>query len=177
MAQPVDPHLRLFDLLKGNLPNSLKVLWNILLELRGRGVNGSAGIPVNIVSGGSGGDATAANQDEQTALLTTLTTAGSTAAKQDAQTALLTTLSANTPATVQRTVSASVVTGSGASPVAAGAKSVIFGLSTDFVGTIAGAAVDPAQFGSIPYVAPDKDTLGSIAYTVTAGSLLITKIV
>lgn len=77
----------------------------------------------------------------------------------------------------ERVVSADVETDSTNSPVAAGARSVIFGFSTDFAGTIAGAAVDPTQFGSIPYIAPGNDTLGSIAYTVTAGTLLITKIV
>lgn len=132
-----------------------RVIYNLFLLAIGK-YPGVTGIPV-VVTGGGGGDATAANQDAQTALLTTLST--------------------NTPATVQRTATCSVETGSTNSPVAAGAKSVIFGFSSDFTGTIAGAAVNPAQFGSIPFIAPDKDTLGSIAYTVTAGSLLITKIV
>lgn len=87
---------------------------------------------------------------------------------------LLTTISTNTPATAQRTATTTLAVADGSS--AAGARSVIFGVSSDFSGTIDGIAVDPAQFASVPYVAPDGDTLDAVAYTVAAGSLLIVRI-
>lgn len=62
----------------------------------------------------------------------------------------------------------------GASP--AGATSVLFGLPADFEGTINGTFVTGANFASIPFVAPDGDTLPAIAFTIEAGSLLVVAI-
>jgi len=73
----------------------------------------------------------------------------------------------------QRTAAVSQVTSSAASPVAAGKKSVAFIFSSDFAGTIAGVAIDPSKAPSIEWSAFGPDTLGSIAYTVTAGTLTI----
>lgn len=86
----------------------------------------------------------------------------------------ITSIASGTPAAVQRTATTTLATTNGS--VAAGSKSVVFGVSADFSGTIDGVAVDPDNFASVPYVAPNQDTLEAIAYTVAAGSLLIVRI-
>lgn len=65
--------------------------------------------------------------------------------------------------------------------VAAGAKMVAFSFSADFVGSVAGRAIDNTggnPIGSLAAIyAPPGDTLGAIAYTRTAGTLTVTKLV
>lgn len=78
--------------------------------------------------------------------------------------------------TTARTPTITRVTSSGASPVVAGARSVTFVFSTDFVGTILAVAYTGA-IQSITLTAPGNDTLAAIAYTVTAGSMDIIKLV
>lgn len=68
----------------------------------------------------------------------------------------------------------SVSTGSGT--VAAGARSVSFETSSDFSGTILGVAAQPDRVYDFA-VQQNDDTLGAIAYNVSTGSMIITKIV
>lgn len=75
-----------------------------------------------------------------------------------------------TPVVLTRTIS--VETGSTNSPIAAGAKSIALIFSSDFAGTIGGAAIDPAQCPSYTESAGENETLPALAYTVTAGSMV-----
>lgn len=61
--------------------------------------------------------------------------------------------------------------------VTAGAKSVTFLPASDFVGTIDGIAYTGAEFQVVPFGAPEKKTLPAIAYTRSAGTLNIHKLV
>jgi hypothetical protein len=70
------------------------------------------------------------------------------------------------------TPSASVVTGSGSSPVTAGKLSVTFTTDSSFVGTILGVARNASTTYAFSVSNPGK-TLAAIAYTVTAGSMII----
>lgn len=74
---------------------------------------------------------------------------------------------------VQQTPSRSVVTTSGS--VTAGAASVTILSSSDFAGTVLGAAFLPSLAET--YEAAAGNTLAAIAYTITAGSLTISKVV
>lgn len=65
----------------------------------------------------------------------------------------------------------SAVTSSAASPISAGAKSISFVTSADFIGTINGASY-PASASKNPTAELGK-TLPAVAYTVTAGTLYI----
>lgn len=77
-------------------------------------------------------------------------------------------------APAQGTVSTSVVTGSGS--VAAGARHVEIIASTDFTGTINGATINPTHFREFSFPSAQWNTLPAIPYTITAGSLYITRI-
>lgn len=57
-----------------------------------------------------------------------------------------------------------------------GARSVTFLFSSDYTGTIKGIAFAGTRDVQITLEAPDGDTLGDIAYTVTAGTLRIIQI-
>lgn len=65
--------------------------------------------------------------------------------------------------------------------VAAGAVMVAFSFSADFVGSVAGRAIDNTGANPIASLAaiyaPPGDTLGAVAYTRTAGTLTVTKLV
>lgn len=75
----------------------------------------------------------------------------------------------------QRTPSRTKVTASGA--VAAGARSVTLEFSLDFVGSVLGSS-DITPGGSLSFsVNQNDDTLGAIAYTITAGHIIINKVV
>ena len=74
-----------------------------------------------------------------------------------------------------QTITSSSETGSTNSPVAAGTTSVGFTTSSSFVGTINGIARAASTFYAFE-AAPGK-TLPTIAYTVTAGSMIIDKII
>lgn len=87
--------------------------------------------------------------------------------------AVETTATIAAPASVQRTAGGSTVTASGT--VAPGAKSVTFICGQSFAGTIAGMTFEATE--SISYHAPAGDTLGAIAYTITAGSIRIPTVV
>ena len=79
----------------------------------------------------------------------------------------------STESITQRTPSKSTVTSSGS--VTAGAQSITFITSTDFIGTILG---DTAKASSTyTYSVNCNDTLAAIVYTCTAGSIEILKIV
>lgn len=73
------------------------------------------------------------------------------------------------PAGTVRTFSLTAATGNGS--VSAGAKSVAFSSSSDFSGTIAGAAFGASQTTGAS--ADGADTIGAIAYTRAAGTLYI----
>ena len=79
------------------------------------------------------------------------------------------------PTPVSRTSAISVVTTSGT--VTAGAKEVEFIFSSTYTGNILGVAFTGASDSSLRFVAPTFDTLGAIAYTVTAGSFRLKTIV
>lgn len=64
-------------------------------------------------------------------------------------------------------LTAAVASGS----VTAGAKSVSFSSSSDFAGTIGGAAFGASQ--ALVFAADGADTIGAIAYTRSAGTLYI----
>lgn len=68
-----------------------------------------------------------------------------------------------------RTAAVTVATGNGS--VTAGKKSVSINSSSDFSGTVTGAAL-PAS-GVVTFAADGADTIGAIAYTISAGSLTI----
>ena len=68
----------------------------------------------------------------------------------------------------------SIETNSTNSPVVAGASSVTFITSSDFVGSIFGNVITPNA--SYSFNIDGDDTLDDIIYTVTAGSLTILKI-
>lgn len=70
------------------------------------------------------------------------------------------------------TPSSSSVSGSGASPVAAGKLSVTFTTDSSFSGTILGVPRNASTTYSFSVSNPGK-TLAAIAYTVTAGSMII----
>ncbi len=74
---------------------------------------------------------------------------------------------------VVRTFTLTAATGNGS--VAAGAKSVAFSSSSDFAGSITGAAFAASQ--AIGSAVDGADTIGAIAYTVSAGTLYIGKVV
>lgn len=63
-------------------------------------------------------------------------------------------------------------TGSTNSPITAGAQSIALIFSKDFVGTVGGAAIDPAQCPSYCETAGKDKTLPVLAYTVTGGSMV-----
>lgn len=69
------------------------------------------------------------------------------------------------------TITSTAPTSSAASPLVAGAKSISFIASTDFVGTINGTSF--LAGASKSYTASLGKTLPAIAYTVTAGTLYI----
>lgn len=60
--------------------------------------------------------------------------------------------------------------------VAAGARSVSMETSSDFSGTILGFTAQPDRVYDFA-VQQNDDTLGAIAYVITTGSIIITKIV
>lgn len=74
---------------------------------------------------------------------------------------------------VERTFTLTAATGNGS--VSAGAKSVAFSSSSDFAGTITGAAFAASQ--AIGAAVDGADTIGEIPYTVSAGTLYIGKVV
>lgn len=74
---------------------------------------------------------------------------------------------------VQRTIQSTAPTSGGS--VTAGAKSVSFVTSSDFVGTINGAAFPASAAKSFSVPSP-ADTLPAIVYTISAGTLYIDKI-
>ena len=71
---------------------------------------------------------------------------------------------------VQRTLASSAVTTDGT--VSAGAKSVSFVTSSDFSGTINGAAFLASASKNIAPISP-ADTIAAIPYTVSAGTIYI----
>ncbi len=75
-----------------------------------------------------------------------------------------------TQAATSRTCASSVVSASGS--VTAGAQSVQFVPSSDFTGTLLGAAW-PGGNNPVQFAANGNDTLGAIVYTRAAGSLTI----
>jgi hypothetical protein len=76
------------------------------------------------------------------------------------------------PASVQRTPAITSVNASGS--VAAGKRFIEFMLSADFAGTIGGVTFAGTTDYSVgPFIAPVADTLGAIAYTISAGSMRI----
>lgn len=77
-------------------------------------------------------------------------------------------------ATSAQVLASSTVTDSTASPVVAGTTAVGFTTSSTFVGTINGIARSASTFYSFDAAA--AKTLPSIAYTVTAGSMIIDKL-
>lgn len=81
-----------------------------------------------------------------------------------------------TASSTQRTVTRTVDSTVHASAVAAGARSVTIETSDTFTGTILGAAAEPSRAYTFA-VNQNDDTLGAIAYEITAGSITITKIV
>lgn len=88
---------------------------------------------------------------------------------------LLDSIRQGAPASVQRTPSIAVVNASGS--VAAGARKVTFIFSTDFAGTVMGVAFSGANDAALPIESDGGNTLAAIAYTITAGSARIVKIV
>lgn len=74
----------------------------------------------------------------------------------------------------QRTPTISTASSTGT--VAAGAKKLTLVFSSDFAGTVLGAAFSGAADKSIDLNAPDNDTLAAVAYTVSAGSIRIIKV-
>lgn len=72
-----------------------------------------------------------------------------------------------------RTISASTVSTSGT--VTANAFRVVFELSADFTGTIAGVTRNGATVRSLDFDGGGVAKLNAIAYTRTAGSLIITE--
>lgn len=74
-----------------------------------------------------------------------------------------------------QTASASIVTDSTGSPVAAGATEITFTTNSSFAGTILGVTRNPSTVYVLDATA--GKTLGSILYTVTAGSMTIDKII
>lgn len=74
------------------------------------------------------------------------------------------------------TPTASLVTNSTGSPVAAGKLSVTFTTDSSFVGTILGVVRNASTIYSFSVTNPGK-TLAAITYTVTAGSMIIDVIV
>lgn len=79
-------------------------------------------------------------------------------------------VSAQTAGT-QRTPTITTAVASGAVP--AGTRKLTFIFSSDFTGTVLGAAFTGASDASVTIDAPAGDTLGEVAYTVTSGSIRI----
>jgi len=79
-----------------------------------------------------------------------------------------------TPSSTQRTVTRTSVAVSGS--IALGSRSVSMETSSDFAGTILGVTAQADRVYEFA-VNQNDDTLGAIAYTLTAGSIIITKIV
>lgn len=98
--------------------------------------------------GGSGGDASAANQSTQIT----------------AEQAIL----AKLPALAQRTPTATVRTADGT--IALGCRKLTLVFSSDFAGTVLGAAY-PAGLFSLTLDPPNGDTQAAVAYTISAGSI------
>lgn len=82
-------------------------------------------------------------------------------------------LVAANPAGSQKTPAITISTDGSESPVAAGKQSVGFSWSSDFAGTIQGAVIDPTKVIPFSLTAQKPDTLGAIAFTVTAGQLFV----
>jgi len=76
---------------------------------------------------------------------------------------------------VSRTPTLAIETGSTNSPVPAGANSITFITSSDFAGTLLTQVI--AVSSSYTFSANNGDALGAFAFTVTAGSLTIMKLV
>lgn len=81
--------------------------------------------------------------------------------------------SISSAAGTQRTASRTSVSVSGS--VAAGSQSVTFETDGTFVGDILGTPAEANRFYT--FAAKDADTLGALAYTITAGNIIINKIV
>jgi len=64
----------------------------------------------------------------------------------------------------------------GNTTVDAGAKSVTFIFSSDFIGQIGGVDFSGANDASIDFTAPAGETLGSINVVVTSGTVRIAKV-
>ena len=71
-------------------------------------------------------------------------------------------------------IGTTVATGNGS--VASGSRYVEIKASTDFTGTINGSTVNVAHFREFRFQSTQWDTLPAIPYTVSAGSLFITRI-
>lgn len=63
----------------------------------------------------------------------------------------------------------------GNNSIGAGAQSVTIETSEDFTGTILGATAQPNRFYT--FAAKGNDTVGEIEYEITAGSIIINKLV
>lgn len=72
------------------------------------------------------------------------------------------------------TPNSSRVTTLGAGTVAAGAKSVTFETSEDFLGDINGVDRQPSRFYT--FSAKESDVLAAIPYTINSGNLIIDKL-
>lgn len=81
-----------------------------------------------------------------------------------------------TPSSTQRTVTRTSDAVVHSSSVTAGARSVIIETDSNFTGTILGVTADASRAYEFS-VKQNDDTLGAIAYQITAGSIIITKIV
>jgi len=81
-----------------------------------------------------------------------------------------------TPSSTQRTVTRTVDSTIHSSSIVAGARSVSIETSGDFTGTILGASASADRVYDFAAQQND-DTLGAISYQITAGSIIITKIV
>jgi len=79
-----------------------------------------------------------------------------------------------TASSTQRTTSRTSETASGS--VASGAKWISFETSDDFEGTIEGVTAQTSRFYSYPTL-QNNDYYNAVAYTITAGSLIIGKAV
>ncbi len=78
------------------------------------------------------------------------------------------------PSSTQRTQTRTLNSTIAASSVAAGARSVTIETSEDFTGTILGVIAQPSRIYEFEAKQND-DTLGTIAYVITAGSVIIGK--
>lgn len=80
-----------------------------------------------------------------------------------------------TASSTQRTVTRTSDAVAHSSSVAAGARSVSIETSSDFTGSILGVAASGDRVYDFA-VQQNDDTLGAIAYVITTGSIIITKI-